>query len=166
MAASLSAAPAEGPLFVAGPAFGPAHAAGALLALAITVLGVFLLFWHRRSWRAVVATAPEARELDFQRRRYRRRMRTSGLLVLLGIAMAGGQWIPAAQGPTFFVLYWCGVVILTAWMLGLALGDAFATRMHWRAEWQRHVIERAKLNAELERLKTTDRTNGRPSAET
>ncbi|HVX13288.1 MAG TPA: hypothetical protein VHC22_19040 [Pirellulales bacterium] len=165
MAVSLSAAPADGPMLVAGPAFGPLHAVGAILPLAVTVLGVFLLFWHRRSWQAVVATAAETGEVDFQRRRYRRRMRTSGLLVLLGIAMAGGQSIPAAQHPTFFVLYWCAVAVLTAWMMVLAVGDAFATRMHWRREWQRHVIERAKLSAELQRLKSTDRTNGRPSSE-
>jgi hypothetical protein len=161
MAASLPAPPADGIFFLAGQVLGPVHAVGAIVPLAIAVLGVFLLLWHRRTWRAVEAAgATDTEELAFQRRRYRRRLRTSGLLVVLGIALEGGQWIVPARHPSFFVFYWFGVAVLATWMMMLAAADAFATRLHVRDELRRQAIERAKLNAELTRLKTTESTNG------
>jgi hypothetical protein len=124
-----------------------------LLPLAIAALGVLLLVWHRRTWQTVRSTVTEAGELRFHRRRYLRRLQTSGLLVVLGMALEGGQWIAADRHPSLFVFFWCAVSLLAAWMIVLALCDAIATRLHLNDQLRRQVIERAKLNAELTRIK-------------
>ena len=124
-----------------------------LLPFAIVALGIFLLVWHRRAWQAVRATATEAGELRFHRRRYRRRLQTSALLVVLGIALGGGQSIAADKHPSLFVFFWCAVALLAAWMMGLAICDAIATRLHLNEQLRRQVVERARLNAELKRMK-------------
>jgi hypothetical protein len=136
------------------PARWLAYLVAILLPLAIAALGVLLLFWHRRTWLAVRANVTEAGELRFHRRRYRRRLQTSGLLVVLGIALEVGQWIAADKHPSIFVFYWCAVAMLAAWMMALALADAIATRLHLDKQLRRQLIERAKLNAELTRMQS------------
>lgn len=142
---------------VAGPpleqARGLADIAATLFPLAIAALGVFLLLSHRRLWRRVRAQAIEPRELAFQRRRYRRRMQTSGILAVLGIAMFGGQWIAADKHPSLFVFFWCAVALLAVWAMALALADVIATRLHLKCQLRRRIVERAKLQAELARIK-------------
>jgi hypothetical protein len=139
-----------------GPAAAPARWLGQFLAialpLAIVALGVLLLVLHRRAWQAARRSLTDGAELAFQGRRYRRRLQTSGLLVLLGVAMEGGQCIAADKRPSLFVFFWCAVAMLAVWVLALAVCDVIATRMHLRQQMRQQLIERAKLQAELTRI--------------
>ncbi|HET6883711.1 MAG TPA: hypothetical protein VFI31_26390 [Pirellulales bacterium] len=139
----------------AGPARWLVKLAAFTLPLAIVALGVLLIVLHRRAWRAAVA-AGDTGELAFQRRRYRRRLQTSGLLVVLGVAMEGGQWIPAQNHPSLFVFFWFAVAMLALWLLGLALCDVVATRLHLQQQLREQLIERARLQAELTRVKAEE----------
>lgn len=139
-----SVAVAERPLALAWLAW--------LIPLAIIVLGVALLLWHWQSWRAVNRQEANASELAYQRRRFRRRVQTSGMLVLLGAAMAGGQAIAPDKHPSLFVFFWSGVALLALWAMALALTDVLATRAHVGRLMRRQLAERAKLQAELTRM--------------
>ena len=120
--------------------------------LAIAAVGVWLLVSHWRAWQTARATAAEPRELEFQRRRYRRRMQTSGILALLGLAMLGGQAIAADKHPSLFVYFWCAVALLAVWAMALALADVISTRLYFNGQLRRQMIERAKLQAQLARI--------------
>lgn len=127
--------------------------------LAIVLLGGGLLAWHWQSWRAAREQNDEPGELAYQRRRFRRRMQTSGMLCLLGAAMAGGQAIPPRQHPSLFVFFWTGVALLALWAMALAVTDLLATRIHVGRLVRRQLAEQAKLQAELTR-KTAEQGEG------
>lgn len=122
-----------------------------LIPVAIIVLGLVLLVWHWQSWRGTRGQESDASEVGYQRRRFRRRVQTSGMLVLLGIAMAGGQAIAPDEHPSLFVFFWSGVALLALWAMVLALTDVLATRAHVGRLMRRQLAERAKLQAELTR---------------
>ncbi|HJT34767.1 MAG TPA: hypothetical protein VJ783_22260 [Pirellulales bacterium] len=138
-----SVAVAERPLALAWLAW--------LIPLAIIALGVALLVWHWQSWRGTRGQESDASEVTYQRRRFRRRAQTSGMLVLLGAAMAGGQAIAPDEHPSLFVFFWSGVALLALWAMALALTDMLATRAHLGRLMRRQSAERAKLQAELTR---------------
>lgn len=122
-----------------------------LIPAAIIALGGALLVWHWRSWRSVRGQDAEPIEVGYQRRRFRRRMQTSGMLVLLGAALAGGQAISPEEHPSLFVFFWLGVALLALWAMALALTDVLATRAHVGRLVRRQMAAHAKLQAELAR---------------
>lgn len=134
--------------------------------LAIMLLGGGLLAWHWQNWRAARDQKDEPSELAYQRRRFRRRMQTSGIVCLLGAAMAGGQAIPPQQHPSLFVFFWSGVALLALWAITLAVTDLLATRLHVGRLVRRQLAQQAKLQAELTRQiaeqgKQSDEEKGR-----
>lgn len=137
-----------------------AAAAGWLMPLLIVLLGGGLLIWHWQCWRAARAADDGREELGYQRRRFRRRMQTSGMLLLVGFAMAGGQAISPDRHPSLFVAVWAGVALLAIWAMSLAITDVVATRAHVSRLLRRQFAEQAKLQAELARKKaeTTAKT--------
>lgn len=135
-----------------------------LIPVAIIVLGVALLVCHWQSWRAIGGQETDAGELRYQRRRFRRRVQTSGMLVLLGAAMVGGRAIAPDEHPSLFVFFWSGVALLALWAMALALTDVLATRAHVGRLMRRQSAERAKLQAELTR-KQAERDAASPNDE-
>jgi hypothetical protein len=130
-----------------------------LIPSAIVILSGFLMAWHVRQWRAGDQDADERR---YQRGRFRRRMQSSAMLCLSGVAMYAGQLISADQQPTLYVFFWCGVALLVLWVMILALADILATRLHI-ARFKRHrIVEEARLRAELARASALE-GNGKPS---
>lgn len=86
-------------------------------------------------------------------RQFRRRMQASGMLVLIGVMIAAGQFIDGQAHPTLFTFYWLGVILLTFWLILLALGDAVSIANYSRNAQARLDVHRRELEAELERLK-------------
>ena len=125
----------------------------ALFPALVTLVGIAWLLSHVRAWKAVRESERDAEEREFQRRRYRRRLQTSSLVVLLGIATFLGQLIPRKEHPNIFVYFWFGVVLLVLWVLGLALWDFVATRGRVLQMRQDQRIESARLEAEIRRAK-------------
>jgi hypothetical protein len=118
-----------------------------------------LMWGHVHSWRLAQRENSDARELAFRQRQFRRRMQTSGMLLLLGAAILIGYFVPRDR-PNLFVFYWCGVFLWTLWIILLAIGDAVLSRIHLRAESRQRQIDHARARAELHRT-TTSKRNGK-----
>jgi hypothetical protein len=130
-----------------------------LFSAAVMSISAGLLWGHVRSWRSTQQETIEPRELAFRKRQFRRRMQTSSMLFLLGIAILAGYWIPRER-PNLFVLYWCGVFVWTLWIVLLAVGDAVLSRLHLRAEQRLRQIDHLRTKAELDRT-TAAKRNGK-----
>lgn len=121
---------------------------------------------HALAWRSQQSDS-SLDDLDrkFFRVRCRRRLQTSGILVVLGILIAVGDLPFVWQlGPRVSTLVWCVVLLLTVWAVFLALGDMTSTRAHSRAALARVRRKQRDLNAELTRLQAK-RSNGRPPSD-
>ena len=80
--------------------------------------------------------------------RYRRRLQTSGMIAVLGVLLAIGDQLPILRkNPAFFGLYWLTVLLLTFWVMLLAMGDYCTTRAHGRSS----LADFRKKQRELER---------------
>lgn len=86
-------------------------------------------------------------------RQFRRRMQASGMLVLIGVMIAAGQFIDGKALPTLFTFYWMGVILLTFWLILLAMGDAVSIAHYSRNAQARLDVHRKQLEVELERLR-------------
>src|SRR5262249_32807751 len=123
-----------------------------LIPLALLALACSLVMGHVRAWRVVQREEPDEADLAYSYRQFRRRVQTSALLGLLAIGLCVGQLIPAQRHPTFYMLFWFGMLLLLAWMVLLALGDLVLGRQHVaKLKLERRIAE-AQLNAELDRI--------------
>ena len=103
------------------------------------------MLWHVRSWQATQREKPSAKELDFRRRQFRRRIQTTAMLGLLAVAILVGHWITGAAR----LFYWGAVLLLVAWMVLLALVDVWATRWHVGRMQREIQLQQVKLRAKL-----------------
>ncbi len=109
-----------------------------LAGLAMIALSIGMVWSHFRSRGAMI-----------DRTQFRRRMLTSGLLGLIGIAIVVGQFIVAAVQPILFVLFWLIVLAMTA-VLGLSgMTDLFVTRGQLRRRQELAAQEIQRLKAEV-----------------
>jgi len=129
--------------------------ATSLVALITVAAAGGLLVWHRRVWQRAQGPAIEPAERDYRWRQYRRRMQTSAMLGLLGLAVLAGRLMMLLHiSPTLHLIYWGAVVLLLLWIALLALVDAWATQFHYGRIRDRFAVEEVRLKAELRRLKT------------
>ena len=126
----------------------------------VTALAVTMLLVHRRSWRALQSRPLDARERDYHRRRFRRRVQASALLALVGPALFVGYHIPPRELPWLFVGYWTGVTLVTVWIGLLALGDAVASGRHFSLLRRQRIVTRAQLQAEITRARAAMADDG------
>ena len=99
----------------------------------------------------------DGRERDFRRRQYRRRMQTSAMLGILGLAILVGQLLlDRADSSMLLLAYWCGVIAMVVWIALLALADMTATSFHYVREKNDTVVEQARLKNELRRVRQQD----------
>jgi MFS family permease len=132
-----------------------------LFALFLLSVAAGLMVSHARSWLAMRSAQLEPREADYRRRQFRRRMQTSAMLGVLGVAIFVGHLLTAwVASRLFAVFYWGGVLLLLGWMALLALADILATKFHFSRLRQDYMVEQAKLQAELRRIQAK-RANGR-----
>lgn len=139
----------------------PALVVGGVLIL----LGVFFMWTHVRSWRRT-QHEPElqARDEQHYRVQFRRRMQTSGMIVLIGILIPlGDALIPWRKAPTLFFFYWGGILVMAVWVMLQALGDMFSTREYSRGSMEQLRQQQAELERELEefRRQGSNGTSGR-----
>jgi len=108
-----------------------------LAGLALVALSAGLIWSHFRT--RGVAGRPQ----------FRRRLLTSGLLGLIGLAILVGQFIVAAAQPLLFIIFWLGVLAMAA-ALGLSgITDLIVTRGSLRRRRQLADSELRRLQAEL-----------------
>lgn len=113
------------------------------------------MVWHARSWRSAQGQSLAAREYDFRRRQFRRRMQTSAMVAALALAIAIGPRI--VSPPWLVVSFWLGVVLVVFWIGLLALADAVVTRLYYSRLDGECQVERKRLEAELRRLEAEGR---------
>ena len=121
---------------------------------------------HARAWRRQQADpALDELDRDHYRTRYRRRLQTSGLIALLGLLIPLGDapffW---RQGVRISTAFWCAILLLTVWIVLLAIGDIAATRAHARAALSRIRQKQRQLESQAAQLKR-HRSNGQRQTE-
>jgi len=109
-----------------------------VLALVLLAVGWGLLAWHILEWRAARSLAADDAALRFARSRFSRRLQTSSLIVVLGLLV---PWSPHITTPKWLALFWLLVLLITLWILCLAIGDLIIVRLHVQ---RRHHAERVK----------------------
>lgn len=133
-----------------------------LVALLLFFAAGWLIDSHLRTWSKVQKNQGqlEPNELDYRRRQFRRRMQTSAMLGMIGIAILVGQLISLLPIPRLLVvLFWGGVMLMAIWLGMLAIADMVSTRFYFARLKQNYMAQEARLQAELRRLQRT-RGNG------
>lgn len=128
-----------------------------LFAALLMLLGLALMWRHAHVWRSARERETDERELAFAGRQFRRRRRTSAIIVVLGLAIAGGELI---RSPLVSLVYWLGILLLVLWIVALAVLDAVATQQHFGAQRAIGDAEKAILLRQL-RGDVEPRHNGR-----
>jgi hypothetical protein len=128
-----------------------------LSGVALVVLGIMFLRRHRRTWsaRRDDAALPDD-ERRYYGRQYRRRLVTSGLIVLLGVLIPIGDMLldhRPAPPAVALTLFWIGILLLVLLVLLLGFVDLFATAMHARDAISRFYSEKAVLERQAEELR-------------
>jgi hypothetical protein len=132
-----------------------------LVSLLLLFSGGGLMAWHVMAWRRGRSQEMDDLERNYRRRQFVRRMQTSAMLGLLGVAIITGQVLtPRLHSRLFAALFWGGVLLMVLWMALLALADIVATQQHFGRLRNDYIVERAKLQAEARRLQNL-RGNGR-----
>lgn len=99
----------------------------------VALLGGALLVSHQQSFTRKKLEGPlEDFEHHFHVRQYRRRMQTAGMLVLIGVLIIGGDALVDWKAPNpFIATSWVALLlVLSLWVVLLALGDWLSARTH------------------------------------
>ncbi len=126
------------------------------------MIGLALVAAHLRTWKRK-QNEPNLEEAErvHLAARFRRRLQTSGMIAVLGVLIAVGDLLPVLRrNPGLFGLYWFGVLLLTAWVMLLGVGDYFSTRVHGRAALARLRKKQNELEQEIAEIKRRG-SNGR-----
>jgi Na+/H+ antiporter NhaD/arsenite permease-like protein len=119
----------------------------------LVTASLWMIRLHVRTWRAARAEeSREPHEINYRRRQFYRRMQTSGILGLLGIAILAGHFIQPPLALAVVAGYWATVLLMVAWMLVLACFDAISTQMYFNRIQRRNESEQALLEARLRRI--------------
>lgn len=112
---------------------------------------VFLFFWHRRTWIVRRAESTSETELRFHALQYRRRMQTTGMMGCLAVILYFGQLFKLTGWIGVF--YWGTAFFLAVWLIFMAFGDVTATRVHVARFRQSLLMERAKLQKDINQIR-------------
>jgi hypothetical protein len=135
------------------------------IAIVLVATSIALVLRHIRVWRRLQDEKLDEREHNFRRRQFRRRMKTSIMIGVLGVAIAVGQLLFQVLQPTKLQgFYWIGVLLLLLWIMLLAVADAVATSAYYSRERSDFAVQHAKLQVELRkaRERAGRRHNGKP----
>jgi phosphatidylglycerophosphate synthase len=121
-----------------------------IVAVVLMLFGATFMASHVRSWRRHRGSLHlDSSERAYFEKRYRRRMRTSAAIIILGILIGlGGVVLPKLKNqPLIFTFYVLGLLVLTGWVMLQGLGDLWSTATYTDAELtrirnQRHELER------------------------
>jgi hypothetical protein len=121
-------------------------AVGALL----VAFGLLWMWSHVKTWR-VEQTDESLGEFDRVHfaNRFRRRMQTSGMVVLIGILIPVGDIFIWKWGPWASTGYWLAILFLAMWVGIQALGDFTAVQSYSRAAMASVNSKRQQAEAEL-----------------
>lgn len=121
----------------------------------VAAFGIAMIAWHvAQSRRHAENRELSAGDRVFYERQYRRRMQTSALTVTLGAMLALCEQIPAFRAsPIFASVYVLVLLVLSLWLILLALSDALASRTHMSRSLRRNRTARKALEEAAEELR-------------
>lgn len=133
-------------------------AATLIFSVFLVVLSAMMLRWHTQAWSAEQSRVLDGRELSFYQRQYRRRCRTSGLIGLVGVALA---LHPFLTDPTsgFFWLYWIALLLGVLLLGAMATIDMLSTQL-----FARELCEEIHRDAGLLEQEFRSRASGNQEA--
>lgn len=113
---------------------------------------------HQRAWKSAREKELDAKEFDYRRRQFRRRMQTSAMLAVLAVALSVGYaatnwWICSGL---FAAVFWLATMLFACWVGLLALVDIWASKHYYGRQHHNYLVERAKLEAELRRMQEAE----------
>jgi hypothetical protein len=128
-----------------------------LFSLLLLLVSGVLMLTHWRSWNAFRQQEQPQSEFDFRRRQFRRRMQASGMIGIVGITLFIGvafflgreSLIPWFEDPVVIFVYWAAVVLITVWMVLMALVDIWASQRYVNRILEDDLFEQTKLHAEI-----------------
>lgn len=117
--------------------------------------GIAMVLWHVRQRRAALADAGlSPADLSFSEQQYRRRMQTSALTITLGALIALCDYLPQFRtSPAFAAWYVATLLLLSMWLVLLALGDALASRMHMQHSLRKNRQTRLALQEAIDEIR-------------
>ncbi len=121
----------------------------------VWLFGIAMVLWHVYQRRCALNDAglPPA-DLKFSEHQYRRRMQTSALTITLGALIAMCDYLPQFRtSPGFAAGYVATLLLLSMWLVLLALGDAFASRVHLRQSMRRNHQTREALQEAIDEMR-------------
>lgn len=117
--------------------------------------GIAMISWHvyrRRRYLSDAEILPT--ELKFLEQQYRRRMQTSALTITLGALISMCDYLPQVKtSPGFAAAYVMGLLLLSMWLVLLALGDAVASRVHLSQSLRKNRNTRQELQDAINELR-------------
>ena len=121
----------------------------------VWLFGIAMVILHvRQRQRAVSDAGISSAELKFVEQQYRRRMQTSGLTITLGALIAMCDYLPQFRtSHTFAAGYVVALLLLSMWLVLLALGDAFASRVHMTQSLRRNRQTREALQEAIDEMR-------------
>ena len=116
-------------------------------------LGLLMMRSHHRTWETGKEREVDPFAQKHFAKRYRRRMQASGMLVLLGGLISGGQFIDGKAHPVFFSVYWVVVLLITFWLILLAMVDALSIAAYSKVAQGELEKQKRAIEADFQRLK-------------
>ena len=124
---------------------------------ALVVGGLIMMRRHRVTWyEEKNDPGLEDSDRDYYFRRYRRRMQTSAMIALIGLLIAVGDAVlprlivNQQRAMLVFGVYWGAVLLLTGWVIAMALADMLSASAHTRAALSRLRSKQHELEKELD----------------
>ncbi|MEZ6045078.1 MAG: hypothetical protein R3C11_05760 [Planctomycetaceae bacterium] len=120
-----------------------------IFGLLVAILGAGLVISHVRVWKKQSSQPNiEKSELRSQHWQYRRRLATSGLMVLVGLLIMLGQAVDKIAHPAVFTVIWILVILITLSLMCLALLDMMIVRQGLKTKLV--ILEAKKRQLEIE----------------
>ena len=129
----------------------------------LVVLGGVMIAAHRRTWRREREDAThDSFEQTYLRRRFRRRVQTSLLLVVLGLLVAlHPVVIPNPKDvPRLFAGWWIAALAVAGWVILMAIADIVSTRAHSHVSLARLNVRQRQLRQQLEHYQRDQADHG------
>jgi|JI7StandDraft_1071085.scaffolds.fasta_scaffold469297_1 hypothetical protein len=121
----------------------------------VWLFGIAMVAWHVRQHRAIMNDAGlSPADFKFHEAQYRRRMQTSALTITLGALIAMCDYLPELRASLGFAAgYVATLLLLSMWLVLLAIGDAVASRVHMQQSMRRNRQTRAALQEAIDELR-------------
>lgn len=136
---------------------------GSVLIVVAVVFAGFV--WRSRRALDSIVESDDLAQLHANRQ-FRRRMQVSVMLGIIGLLIALGDQLDQlfAKRPLYFLMWVASVILLTFWMVLMALGDWLSTMTYSEIAKARLRFERRELESQIRQYHASN--NGHPLSDT